>query len=66
MRQVVIKSHHNYGFVIYKRDTLIGRHIPDNNTLKGRVWNLARVCDDGNGKQANGQPFVQIRVWQIN
>lgn len=51
-RQVVIKSHRNYAFVIYKRDTLIGRHIPDNNTLKWRVWSLARVYDDGNGKQA--------------
>lgn len=52
MRQVVIKSHPNYGFVIYKRDTLIGCYIPDNNIWKGRVWNLARVYNDENGKQA--------------
>lgn len=50
-RQVVIKSHPNYGFVIYKCDTLIGCHILDNNTLKGCVWNLAHVYDDENGKQ---------------
>lgn len=65
---MVIKSHRNYGFVIYKRDTLIGGHIFDNNTLKGRVWNLAHVYDDENGKQATtvGLSFRLVREINSN
>lgn len=43
--RVVIKSHCNYSFVIWRSDTLIGRHITDNKTLTGQVWDLTPVYD---------------------